>query len=199
MASQVEIVNRAIIKLGGNVIVSMSDSSRAAITMSALWETVRKSEITKHFWNFALARAQLPKLSTAPNWGFRNSFQLPIDYLKIMQVNDYFMVPSQSDYTGGDNSAYAIEGQTISTDFGAPLKIRYVKDVTNPGLFDVLFVEVMASKLAYEGCYQITQSNQRQDQAAADYKAAIKEAILTNAISRPPMGIPDDSWILSRL
>ena len=199
MASQVEIVNRALIKIGGNRITSMGDDSKSAKVMSALWDTVRKSEITKRYWNFALARAQLAKLSTAPSWNFQNQFQLPVDFLKIVQVNDMYIVPSMTDYVNGDNSPYAIAGQTIETDFEDPLKIRYVKDIADPGLFDHLFVEVLASKLAYEACYEITQSRQGCDQALNDYNIAIKEAYKSNAISRPPQSIPDDSWILSRL
>lgn len=199
MASQVEIVNRALIKIGGNTISSMSDSTKSAQVMSGLWETVRKSELSKRYWNFSIARVQLAKLATAPSWGFANSYQLPVDFLKIMQVSDIYIAPSQSDYTAGDDSPYAIESGTISTDFGDPLKIRYIKDVTDTGLFDTLFNEVLASKLAYEACYSINQSGQGTDRAMNDYIIAVRHAALSNAVSRPPQSIPDDSWILSRL
>lgn len=199
MASQVEVVNRALLKLGANPITSITDNSQAARVMAGLWETVRKSELTKRFWNFALARASLAALADAPAWGFDYQYQLPTDYLKIAQVNDLFIAPSQMDYRNQDDSAYAIEGQKILTNFGAPLKIRYVQDVTDPGLFDPLFDEVIASKLAYEACYAITQSLQGREQMSNDYKASIREAALSNAIAKPPQGIPDDSWVLGRL
>lgn len=199
MASQVEIVNRALIKLGGNIISSMGDSSKSAMVMSSIWDSVRQSELSKHFWNFSIARSQLPKLLSGPSWGFGNSFQLPNDFLKIIQVNSFFIIPSQSDYITGDDSSYAIEGSCIATDFGDPLKIRYIRDITDTGLFDHLFNEVLASRLAYEACYSITQSRQGCDQAQADYNLAIKAASLSNAIAKPPQSIPDDSWIISRL
>lgn len=199
MASQTEVVNRALLKLGSNPITSITDNSQAARVMAGLWETVRKSELTKRFWNFALARASLAALSEAPAWGFNYQYQLPVDFLKIAQVGDVFVSPSLQDYRNQDDSPYAIEGTRILTDFGAPLKIRYVADVTDPGLFDPLFCEAMASKLAYEACYAITQSLQGREQMSNDYKMSLKDAALSNAIAKPPQGMMDDSWMLGRL
>lgn len=199
MASQVEIVNRAITKLGGGRITSLGDNSKAARTMSALWDTVRRAELRKRNWSFALRRASLPSLSTAPDWGYALAYQLPPDLLRLVQVSDIYIIPGLTDYREGDDSPYAIEGSQLLTDFPAPLKIRYVADVTDPGSFDALFVEAFAAKLAYEACYDITQSNQGREAAAQDYKATIAEAVRTNAVGKPPQGFPDDSWIMGRL
>lgn len=199
MASKTEIINRALFKLGGNPITDVTDNSQAARVMSGLWDTVRKSELTKRYWNFALARTSLAALSTAPDWGFDYQYQLPTDFLKIVQINDVFISPGMQDYRNMDDSPYSIEGEVILTDFGAPLKIRYIKDITDTGLFDPLFCEVMSSKLAYEACYAITQSLQGREQAGNDYKQAVREAGLSNAVSKPPQGTLDDSWMLGRL
>jgi len=203
MASQVEICNRALTKIGGKRITSMGDASVAARAMTALWDTVRRAELRKRFWSFALTRDTLPASSTTPPWGFANAFPLPANFLRLFQVNDEYAVPSLTDYRQADDSAWAIEQQddiqVVLTDFSAPLKIRYVQDVTNPGAFDALFVEALASKLGYEACYEITQSNQRQEACAKDYSTAVAEAAKTNAIEKPPSGFPDDSWVLGRL
>lgn len=199
MASQVDILNRALIKLGAAQITSITDNTKAARILSGLWDTVRKAELTRRFWYFALARAALPALSSAPAWGFDTQFQLPPDFLKIMQVNDTFIAPGLVDYRSGDDSAYAIEGSNILTNFATPLKIRYVMDVTDTSLFDPLFDEVLASKIAYEACYAITQSRDGQNAAMTDYKQAVKEAAISNAIAKPPQGLVDDAWMLGRL
>lgn len=198
MASQIDIVNRAITKLGGARITSMNDNNKQARVMTALWDTVRQAELRKRFWSFALVRTTLPALATTPAWGFSFAYQLPPDFLRIVQVNDYFVDPNLLDYRNMDDSPYAIEGGNILTDFPAPLKIRYVADVTNPGDFDPLFVEAFASKLAYEGCEDLTQSNTKKDTAAKDYVAAVRDAAMTNAIEKPPQGFADDSWMLVR-
>lgn len=199
MASQVEICNRALTKIGGARITSMADASKGARVMSALWDTVRRAELRKRFWSFALRRASLPSLGSAPDWGFALAYQLPSDFLRLMQVSDIYLAPGLADYREGDDSAYAIEGLTLATDFPAPLKLRYVADITDPGAFDALFVEALSSKLAYEACYDIAQSNQGREAAAQDYKLAVTEAARANAIEKPPQGFPDDSWMLGRL
>lgn len=199
MASQVDICNRALTKLGAARITSLSDSGKSARAMASVYDTVRKSELSKRYWNFALARTSLAALGTDPDWGFSRQFQLPNDYLKLMQVNDIYVANEMADYRQYDDSAWAIEGQAILTDFDAPLKVRYVRDITDTGLFHPLFVEVLASRLAYETCYEITQSRDGQRVADEDYVKNLKAATLSNAIERPPVGIPDDSWSLGRL
>jgi hypothetical protein len=199
VASQVETVNRALFKLGASPITSIDDNSKAARIMGGLWDTVRRAELSKRFWVFAMVRAQLPALATAPEWQFGNAYQLPPDFLKLVQVADVFAAPGLQDYRYYDDSPWAVEGTKILTDFAAPLKLRYVADVTDPGQFDATFVEVMASKLAYEACYAITQSREGQNVAMQDYKEAVRAASLNNAILKPPQGLPDDSWTLGRL
>jgi hypothetical protein len=199
VASQTEIANRALTKLGATRITSITENSKGARVMNAIYDTVRQAELRKRNWSFALARTSLPKLGAAPDWGYANQYQLPTDYLRLTQVNDIYVVPSLAAYVNQDNSPYAIEGRAILTDFGAPLKIRYVRDITDTGLFDALFVEAFASKLAYEACEEITNSNTKREAAANDYKACIRDAGMTNAIERPPQSIPDDSWTMGRL
>lgn len=199
MASQTEIVNRALTKLGAARVTNINDGAKSARAMSAIYDTVRKAELRKHNWSFALTRTALPALADAPAWGYAKQFQLPTDFLRMTQVNDVFLVPAMAEYVTGDNSAYAIEGQMILTDFGAPLKIRYVRDITDPGLFDALFVEVFAAKLAYEACEEITNSNTKKQVMDDDYRECVRIAARTNAIERPPQGIPDDSWMIGRL
>jgi hypothetical protein len=199
MASQVDILNRALIKIGAGQITSITDNTKQARVLSGLWETVRKSELCRNYWCFALARTSLAAISTAPAWGYGYAYQLPVDFIKLVQINDIFIAPSMTDYRTGDDSPYSIEGTQILTDFSAPLKIRYVSNVTDAGLFDPLFCEMMASRLALESCYSITQSREGVNQAKDDYKAAMREAFLSNAVAKPPQGIADDSWMLGRL
>lgn len=198
MASQIEICNLALVKLGADLITGLDQRTAAAQKLSAVYDTTRKAELCKTHWNFAKSRDLLSALTDTPPWGFGFQYQLPSDYLKLIQVNDVFIAPGLENYRISDDSPWSVEDGKILTDFAAPLKIRYIKDVTDESKFSPLFVEVFASKLAYVICYAVTQSRAGQDVAQRDYTAAMLKAANTNAIELPPQGLLDDSWMLSR-
>jgi len=198
MASQVEIANRALTKIGEARITSLADNE-AARTINSMWDVVRDAELRAHNWNFSITRASLAALVTVPAFRYLYEFQLPSLCLKIIQVGEYYPGPSMSDYRNAPEAPYQIEGRKILTDYPAPLYIRYVKSITDTGSWDALFVEAFASRLAAESCERITQSNTKKQSAQADYKLAISEAVKADAIENPPDSLPDDTWLLSRI
>lgn len=199
MASKVQIVNLALRKLGAGRITAITDETETARVMSDIYELVRKAELRRGLWGFSLKRDALPALAQAPSWGFAVAYTLPADFLRLVQVGDLYSVPALDNYVNADNSLWAVESGQLLTDLGAPLKIRYVRDVTDETQFDPLFCMSLAAKLAYEACEQITGSNSKKDAAASDYGEAIKQAIRANAVERPPTSIADDSWLVGRL
>lgn len=199
MASEVEIANMALTKLGAARITSLTEASKPARSMAAIFNMTRQAEIRKYRWAFALQRASLPALSAAPAWGYARAYQLPADYLSLVVVGRFQAVPALDDYVNGDNAMWSVESGQILTDLGAPLSIRYVRDVTDAGSFDPLFCQSFAAMLAYIACEEITGSNQKRDTAAADYKMAVRDAVRINAIERAPSSIQDDSWMVGRL
>lgn len=200
MASNTDIANSALYKLGEDPITSLDDdTTKAGRTMAHLFELRRDALIRKYNWSFALTRTTLSALATSPSWGYTYAYQMPVDCLRIVQVNDLWVIPGSADFIGGpDSEPYSIDGREIHSDFSAPLKIRYLKKVTNPGHFDVCFVETLAYDLALEACEAITQSNTKKDGLARGFMEEIRAAIRANAIELPPQAIADDSWIASR-
>ena len=86
----------------------------------------------------------------------------------------------------------------LLTDLPAPLKVRYIHRVENMALLDPLFVEVLACKLALEACETLTQSGQKRQAAADDYRFSVSEAVRQDAIENPPDELPWGSWLDSR-
>jgi hypothetical protein len=199
MASQVEIFNRALIKLGAGRITSMQDDSEAARVGLAIWETVVKNELRANNWNFAIRRASLAADVATPDWGFAYQYTQPVWCLKVIQVSEYYLGVSLTDYRGYSEAPYKIEGRKILTDLGAPLPIRGIQFVEDTAQWDACFVEAVASRLADQGCERITQSNTKRESALIDYKRAIDDALEANALEIPSEPLPDDSWIISRL
>ena len=205
MASRADIANLALTKLGSPTkITSLTDNSIPARALNGVYDLMRKAELRAHNWGFALKRASLPASATVPPWGFSASYPLPGDYLRLTQVNEFYIVPALYDYNTADAASWSIEADAsgalcVFCNFSAPLKVRYVFDQINEGTFDALFVDSFACRLAFEVCEQITNSNSKKQAMSDGYKASIGMAIKANAIEKPPALIGDDSWILARL
>lgn len=199
MASQVEIANRALTKVGEARITSMDDNLEAARVISSLWDIVRDAELRTRNWNFSITRASLAALVATPDWGFDLQYQLPSDCLRPIQIDDYYPGVSLSDYRSTSEAAYQIEGGKILTDITAPLKIRYIARIEDTGAWDPAFTEAFACRLAAESCEKLTQSNSKRDFAWKEYEQAIQIAVRADAIENPPEPLPDSSWLLSRL
>ncbi len=199
MASKIDIVNRALTKIGDDRIMDILDDQENAKTINSMYDTVLAAELRARVWNFTVKRASLPALASVPPFGYLLEYQLPVDHLRLIQVGETYVGLSLSDYVGTSEAEFQVEERKIRTDLAAPLKIRYVSLVTDPGLYDALFVEAFASRLAVECCERLTQSNTKRQLAAEEYTLAIRTALRADAIENPPQTMPDESWIMSRL
>ncbi len=198
MASNVEIVNRALTKLGESRILSLTDDTKAARDANSLFAIVRDAELRAARWRFAIKRQILPQLVDPPAFGYDRQFQLPVDCLKVLDVGDFYPGADTTDYVVSDTSEYAIEGNVILTNLAAPLRLRYIARTDNPTLFDATFVEVLACKLAVELAESLTDSGSKREQAWREYQLAMQAAQRANAIERPPLKTADDTWIITR-
>jgi hypothetical protein len=199
MASQVEIANRALTKLGAARIISFGDDNKQARAVQSMFAIVRDAELRAHIWSFSLKRASLAALTSTPDWGFEYEYELPSDCLRLIQVNDFYQGPSMDDYRNQSTAEYILEGNKILTDYAAPLKIRYIKREEDTAQWDATFVEAFACRLAAEMAEDLTQSNQKKDAAWKEYQQALSLAIRSGAVEQQPQDMPDDSWMLSRI
>lgn len=191
--SKVAIANRALTKLGEARIIALDDDSQSSNTMDSMFDIVCEAELRANLWHFAKARAELPALSERPAFGYTHQFQLPSDYLRLVKISDVRATPRPT--VGG---WYSIEGNRILIDHPGPLRIRYIKRVDDPTLFDALFVEALACRLAAEACETLTQSNTKKQAMWAEYEQALQAARRANAIERPALAISDDTWLEAR-
>ena len=193
MASNVSIANRALTKLGDDRILLLTDETKAARTINSMFFDVRDAEIRRYNWKFAIKRTSLSALVEAPLWGYAYQYPLPSDFLALVQVNEYYVRSANK-----QKAPWSVEGGNILTDFEAPLLLKYRARIENPALFDPLFVEVFACKLAMEACETLTQSSTKYQAATESYKFALQEASRQDAIENPPDEFPWGTWLDSR-
>jgi hypothetical protein len=190
MASQTDICNRALQKLGAKRIVSLSDDSPSARACITAYDTVRQAELRAHNWNFAISRQVLAADALAPEFGRAYSYTLPSGCLKI--IDPY---PEQN----LNDRDWVIEGRKIYTNDVAPLNVRFISDITDTSLFDALFVESFAARMAVEMCEQLTQSNTKKDLLQKEYIQNIREARKASSIEKRPIEPATDTWLTVRL
>lgn len=184
-ASVVDVVNRALDKLGHGAITSLSDGTKAANLATRTWPIVRDQALRDHPWNFAIKRVTTAPLSTAPAWGFTYQHELPSDFLRLIEILDL----SQGEYQ--------LESGKVLTDENV-LYIRYVALVTDPNEYDTLFIDAVAARLAYEMCEALTQSNQKKQILWEEYTESVRKARMVDAVENPPAVFEEDSWINAR-
>lgn len=185
MASDVEICNLALQKVGASLIISLSEGSTSADACNACYEHMRDKELRAHPWNFAIKRDALAADVDEPLFDYANQFTLPSDCLRILPPNDA-------------DVDWKIEGRKIITNWSAPLYIRYIARIEDPNQFDELFIEMLACSIALHICEPLTQSNQKIQNIGQMYADARKEARRINAFENISDELPEDSWILAR-
>lgn len=198
MTSEVSICNRALTLLGSDLIIALTDDNNRGRTMNANYAPIRDAELVRHRWRFSIKRASLPALASVPDSGYARQFQVPDDFLKLIEGGDLISGPDFSDYRGIESSIYSREGTAILTNLPAPLHIRYIARVTDASMFDPAFAESLAARIADECCERITQSDSKRQLAMQTYKRAISEATRSNAVEVPSQSISDSEWVLAR-
>lgn len=188
-----QLANYALSKLGEEPVLLLTDDTKPARLMNRIFDQVRDAELRRATWKFSLKRAQLMALVDAPDWGYTTQYPLPSDFLRLVQVNDFYVRPLSK-----QRGPWSLEGGLLLTDLPAPLKMRYVARITNTGLFDPLFVEALACKLAMEAGETLTQSETKRARAADEYKFALSEAYRQDAIETTPDEMPWGTWLESR-
>lgn len=199
MASEIQVANRALTKLGAARIISFDDDNKQGRAIKSCFYDLRDDELRAHRWSFAMKRTTLAADADAPAYGYKYQYTLPADFLRLDMVNDRYPSAIMDNYIGAEYNDWTIEGGKILTDDSGEMKLRYIARVTEPNAWDVNFREALSCRIAAELAEDLTQSNQKRQLAWDEYKRAITQAVRTNAIEKPPVMPPDDQWVISRI
>ena len=198
MASQNEIANHALDLLGEIAIDDISDAVEPAERMLAAWNATRDSALRARWWRFSIQRTTLAADASTPAWGFDLQYTISGDVVRVIQVDQYWPAAVLSDYIGSDSSPYRIDGDKILTDIAAPLKVRWIVNSVDVGLWDPCFAKVLACDLADRLSTRLTASETIKARIKEEKRVALSEAVQANALEQPPVMINDASWIASR-
>ncbi len=163
MASDTDVVNSALSKLGERPILTIGEASPAGRIAGRTYNDIRDALLREFPWNFATKRASLAASAAAPVWGFARKFVLPADNLRLIEIKN-----------SGDQE-WRNEGGAIVTDMTAPLEIRYVARVPVDSM-DSAFRDALAARLAMEWAEPLAQTTTVVNSMAAFYKNKLQVA-----------------------
>lgn len=196
------IANRALQLLGAASILNLTDNTPEARECTRAYDACRRAELRAHFWNFATVRAALAPDASAPVFGYQYQFSLPVDCLRVILPNDSSLDWKQEGRKILTNYAQSPFGASAASDTSTAspiLYLQYISDITDPTVFDALFCEALAHRMATAMCERLTQSNQKNQMLQGAYRAVISEARITDAMENLPADPPDDSFITVRM
>ncbi len=198
MPEPVDIVNRALSKLGEAHISSLEGEQKSAQLAASMYDNLLGAEISAHAWHFAKARLMLTALAEKPAFGWNFQYQLPEDCLRVLEAGPWPLA-ANLDFVGSDTSSFTLEGDKILANHGPALNLIYLRRALDPAFYPPVFVEALAARLAAEMCESLTGSTAKRESAFREYRGALGEARRINALGLPPQMIQDDSWVLSRM
>lgn len=201
MASQVDIANYALNLLGASNISSFDENSKAGRLVNQFYEGTRDSVFRSHPWNCLIRRAELPRETETPEFGYAYQYALPTNpfCLRVLEFsNGTLSYPQDNMVSNSGGPVFAIEGRKLLTDEGT-VKIKYVAKITDPQEYDVSLIQVIAARLAANIGYAITGSNSIVQMMYAKYDEEIKEARLNDATEGAPQRLEASDFIESRL
>jgi len=162
MADETSIANLALAKLGISPIMALTDDSKQAQFANRFYDQTRDEVLAAHPWNFAMRRAALNKLAAAPLFGWANAFQLPVDCLRVTQLNE--VDPTER------FPLFSIEADQLLTDEDTA-QIRYIARVEDGSFYPPLFTHALATMLASRLAGPLTGSRELPSALMNEYEA----------------------------
>ncbi len=197
-ASKVAIVNLALICLGVKTITSFNDDAKAARISAQLYDHVRDQELAKYIWKFALARRRIPEyVSDEPRGSYQYAYAKPVDWLKTVWLGNLTLGTPEA-VNEVHEADWSHEGELILCNIAAPLPLQYLRRITDPTKYDVLFSHAFSRALAMAMADALTDSTTKWEKARAEYREAIAEARRANSILDPPRTQSADTWLDAR-
>jgi hypothetical protein len=184
MASDLGIVNSALIKLGVEIISALPGVTRQGLLANEQLSKIREELLYEHPWNFAMKRASLTATGTPAVFEFAYEYTLPGDCLRVW-------------CTQYEEDFYQVEGGKLYSNY-SDVKIRYIANISDPTKFSPTFAELLSLKLAADLAFVLVQSNALKNTLLQEYVVKLRDHRSTDAQENPSYPLTDDLFIESR-
>jgi len=176
--NRVSIANLALSNLGEAPIQNLSDDNARARICNARIDDVIRGTLRMHDWNTAMKRVALTGIGE-PLFGFNKTFQLPSDFIKIIEVWPV--------------SKFRIQGDTLLSNEDT-LNILYIAEPVDVNTLDVLLGEAISLKLAVEVSETLTGKDGLKERMMQKWIMALQEARSANSKDKTPEHREDSTF-----
>lgn len=175
MATDLDIVNQALVRIGAEPVASLNVNTAQALAASTLYDTIVRRMLAETPWTFALSGALLnqivpPTNSYQPFSRYEFVYQLPADTIRVLGLESL--------------ERFQIAQDKLYTNDKAP-RLVYVANVEAsyfPGYFEDLVVHELAASFAIS----VTDTTSRADLYQAYVRRMKPRAMAVDAQQTPP-------------
>jgi hypothetical protein len=185
VASKVSIVNSALIRIGSDIISSLTEDSEGARLANNIFNESLDYLLQLHPWGFAQVETALALSATPPIYSYTYAYQLPtLPYcLQVTEVED--------------NIEYEIKGRYLYTD-ESPVNISYTKRVTDMNELSAAFIQAFSFYLASQLALPLTHDKGMADTMEMKYQFAFQKAKTRESQETRYRKMPEVTWITIR-
>lgn len=194
MASEVEIINQGLVLIGDQPITARDDDNDRARVADLFFDDIRDAVLRAHPWGFSKIRVALALAAGSPAYGSGEGgwdyhFTLPTDpkCLRVLRVAEAY--PGQI--------PYSVEGRKLLCNESS-MSILYIAQITDTGVFDALFTDTLAARLAMAFAMALTKQKTLVELAANVYKIKIEEARTVDGLESTKQAIYNSTLISVR-
>jgi hypothetical protein len=181
MASKVSISNDALIRVGADTIISLTEDTEQGRVCNQAFPDAYDALLQSHSWNFAIERAQLTQSATEPVYGYDHKYLLPTNpyCLKVLSIDGEY--------------PWKVEGRYLFTD-ESPVYISYISRVADFNRLSPLFRQALSLYLASQICYTLTGSTSLKASITQEFTQIYKLARFEDAKEGTPDEFQPGTW-----
>ncbi len=183
--SQIKVCNLALVRVGADTVSSITQSTKSAIILNAIYEQCRDEVLRMHPWHFAVKRAALAPTSDAPVFEYDYAYDLPADCLRPLDLDSL-------------DIDFVVENKQILTNENTILNTRYIFRNDDENSWDPVFGSALAWKLSSEVSYALTQSLALTDSCQKQFARVLQEARTMNGFEGVPKDLEASEWTSAR-
>ncbi len=192
--SKIEIINRALLKLGEPPVSSLNDAAYGRV-YDIVYQDVKDLLLSSYPWRFAVEIKGLAKCEE--KFGDKFMYRLPTDCLLLLKVfgadNEVF-----DDVRVATIQNYEVANNCVVTGVAGGIRAEYVKIIDDDAMFPRLFREAVAAKVAAELAMRLKHSLNLKQAMENEFFTLIRQAELNNEILKDVELVPENSWVLVR-